>query len=214
MTGAAAIQTAAASLAAANGVSGATGSGSSGGSGWLGLIASGASAYFGGGAGGAAGASTYTGAYGFAEGGWPGGQVRGPGTPTSDSIPIWVSDTEFITRGAVVQQPGMLDLLSDINARGWAAIDDLMWHGAARHSTGGLANVPAPALPSPGLANTRLAEPAKAAGATLNNKQNFYLVDDPNRIGDVMSGPIGHEAIAVAISREPGKFRQLLGLNP
>lgn len=213
MTGAAAIQTAAASLAAANGVSGATGSGSSGGSGWLGLIASGASAYFGGGAGGA-GASTYTGAFGFAEGGWPGGQVRGPGTPTSDSIPIWVSDTEFITRGAVVQQPGMLDLLSDINARGWAAIDDLVWHGAARHSTGGLANVPAPALPSPGLANTRLAEPAKAAGATLNNKQNFYLVDDPNRIGDVMSGSIGQEAIAVAISREPGKFRQILGLNP
>ncbi len=213
MTGAAAIQTAAASLAAANGVSGATGSGSSGGSGWLGLIASGASAYFGGGAGGAAGASTYTGAYGFAEGGWPGGQVRGPGTPTSDSIPIWVSDTEFITRGAVVQQPGMLDLLSDINARGWAAIDDLVWHGAARHSTGGLANVPAPALPSPGLANTRLAEPAKAAGATLNNKQNFYLVDDPNRIGDVMSGPVGSESIAVAISREPGKFRQILGLD-
>lgn len=213
MTGAAAIQTAAASLAAANGVSGATGSGSSGGSGWLGLIASGASAYFGGGAGGA-GASTYTGAFGFAEGGWPGGQVRGPGTPTSDSIPIWVSDTEFITRGAVVQQPGMLDLLSDINARGWAAIDDLMWHGAARHSTGGLANVPAPALPSPGLANTRLAEPAKESGTTLKNSQNFYLIDDPQRIGDVMSGPVGSESIAVAISREPGKFRQILGLNP
>ncbi|UZT80664.1 phage tail length tape measure family protein [Ectopseudomonas chengduensis] len=213
MTGAAAIQTAAASLAAANGVSGATGSGSSGGSGWLGLIASGASAYFGGGAGGAAGASTYTGAYGFAEGGWPGGQVRGPGTPTSDSIPIWVSDTEFITRGAVVQQPGMLDLLSDINARGWAAIDDLVWHGAARHSTGGLANVPAPALPSPGLANTRLAEPARESGTTLKNSQNFYLIDDPQRIGDVMSGPVGNEAIAVAISREPGKFRQILGLT-
>lgn len=200
VTGAAAIQAAAASLAAASAGSAGAGAGAGG----LGLLS-----MFGG-AGGAAGAGAYTGAFGFAEG----GHVLGPGTTTSDSIPTWLSNYEFVTRAAVVQQPGMLDLLNDINARGWAAINDLTWQRAARHNTGGLAGVPAPALPSPGLANTRLAEPAKAAGATLNNKQNFYLVDDPNRIGDVMSGPIGNEAIAVAISREPGKFRQILGLNP
>lgn len=139
-----------------------------------------------------------------------GGHITGPGTTTSDSIPAWLSNYEFVTRAAVVQQPGALAFLHDFNARGMAAVNDYR----VRHSTGGLAGVPAPALPSPGLANTRLAEPAKAAGATLNNKQNFYLVDDPQRIGDVMSGPVGNEAIAVAISREPGKFRQILGLNP
>lgn len=210
MTGAAAIQTAAASLAAANGVSGATGSGSSGGSGWLGLLASAGSAYFGGGAGSAAGASTYTGAFGFAEG----GKVKGPGTPTSDSILAALSTEEVVIRAASAMQPGATDFLLDFNARGMQALQDWAFQYAYHHNTGGLAGVPAPALPSPGLANTRLAEPAKSAGATLNNKQNFYLVDDPNRIGDVMSGPIGNEAIAVAISREPGKFRQILGLNP
>lgn len=209
MTGAAAIQTAAASLAAANGVGGASSSGSSGGSGWLSLIGSAASSYFGGGAGGAAGASTYTGAFGFADG----GQIRGPGTNTSDSIPIWASHEEFMTRAAVVKQPGALDFLQDFNARGMSALDEWAMSRWYRHSTGGQVGVPAPALPSPGLANTRLAEPAKESGTTLKNSQNFYLIDDPQRIGDVMSGPVGNEAIAVAISREPGKFRQILGLT-
>ena len=139
-----------------------------------------------------------------------GGHITGPGTTTSDSIPAWLSNYEFVTRAAVVQQPGALAFLHDFNARGMAAVNDYR----VRHSTGGLAGVPAPALPSPGLANTRLAEPAKESGTTLKNSQNFYLIDDPQRIGDVMSGPVGNEAIAVAISREPGKFRQILGLNP
>lgn len=138
-----------------------------------------------------------------------GGHITGPGTTTSDSIPAWLSNYEFVTRAAVVQQPGALQFLHDFNARGMAAINDYR----VRHNTGGLAGVPAPALPSPGLANTRLAEPAKESGTTLKNSQNFYLIDDPQRIGDVMSGPVGNEAIAVAISREPGKFRQILGLT-
>lgn len=209
MTGAAAIQTAAASLAAANGVSGATGSGSSGGSGWLGLLASADSAYFGGGAGSAAGASTYTGAFGFAEG----GKVKGPGTPTSDSILAALSTEEVVIRAASAMQPGATDFLLDFNARGMQALHDWAFQSAYHHNTGGLAGVPAPALPSPGLANTRLAEPAKESSTTLKNSQNFYLIDDPQRIGDVMSGPVGNEAIAVAISREPGKFRQILGLT-
>ncbi|UZX36741.1 phage tail length tape measure family protein [Pseudomonas sp. B111] len=139
-----------------------------------------------------------------------GGHITGPGTTTSDSIPAWLSNYEFVTRAAVVQQPGALAFLHDFNARGMAAVNDYR----VRHNTGGLAGVPAPALSAPSLGSTRLAEPAKGSGTTLKNSQNFYLIDDPQRIGDVMSGPIGNEAIAVAISREPGKFRQILGLNP
>ena len=191
------------------GVSGATGSGSSGGSGWLGLLASAGSAYFGGGAGSAAGASTYTGAFGFAEG----GKVKGPGTPTSDSILAALSTEEVVIRAASAMQPGATDFLLDFNARGMQALHDWAFQSAYHHNTGGLAGVPAPALPSPGLANTRLAEPAKESGTTLKNSQNFYLIDDPQRIGDVMSGPVGSESIAVALSREPGKFRQILGLT-
>ncbi|HCF1784964.1 TPA: hypothetical protein NOE97_006147, partial [Pseudomonas aeruginosa] len=53
----------------------------------------------------------------------------------------------------------------------------------------------------------------KNLSATLKNNQNFYLVDDPSRIGDVMAGRYGDEAMVLHISRDPQKFRQLLGIN-
>src|SRR5690606_25788789 len=139
-----------------------------------------------------------------------GGQVRGPGTRTSDSIPIWVSDEEFITRAAVVTQPGALSFLEDFNARGMAALDDWAMARWARHFTGGLAGVPAPEMAAPGR-GSRLADPSKNFSATLKNNQNFYLVDDPSRIADVaFNSRQGQEALYVAISRDPGKFRSLL----
>ncbi|MCS7555617.1 tail length tape measure protein, partial [Pseudomonas aeruginosa] len=151
--------------------------------------------------------SSITSMFGFADG----GQVRGPGTPTSDSIPAWLSDQEVVIRAAAATQPGMTPLLLDINKRGWAALHD--WSGAVRHATGGIASIPAPAMPAPGLSASRLQEPAKNLSATLKNNQNFYLVDDPSRIGDVMAGRYGDEAMVLHISRDPQKFRQLLGIN-
>lgn len=206
LTGAAAIEAAAVSLAAANGAGGSTGvSSGSGNSGWLKLAMTAASSYFGGGAG-AAASSAYTGAYGFADG----GHITGPGTETSDSIAAWLSNNEFVTRAAVVTQPGALDFLHDFNARGMAALND--WN-RVRHSTGGLAGVPAPALPSPGLASSKLAEPA-AAGATVHNRQNFILMDDPARVADAaFNSRAGEENFVVMLSRDPAKFRSILGIN-
>ncbi|MFK1536732.1 tail length tape measure protein, partial [Pseudomonas aeruginosa] len=83
LTGAAAIQGAAGSLALATGAKG------------VGAAASGAGAA-GAAAGGAGWWSSITSMFGFAEG----GQVRGPGTPTSDSIPAWLSDREVVIRAA------------------------------------------------------------------------------------------------------------------
>ncbi|NMY40901.1 hypothetical protein HBN76_06265 [Pseudomonas sp. WS 5013] len=209
VTGAAAIEAAAATLAAANG-GGVGGSvvnagSSSGGSGWLGLITKAASAYFGGGAGGG-----YTGAYGFAEG----GHVRGPGTSTSDSIFAKLSDQEYVVRASVVTQQGMLPLLHDLNARGFAALDD--WYGArlAHHSTGGLAGVPAPAMPSPGLGGNRLADPAKSMSATLHNAINLHVYDDPQRIADsAFNSRAGQENFMLMLSRDPARYRSILGIT-
>ncbi|MDF5823748.1 phage tail tape measure C-terminal domain-containing protein [Pseudomonas aeruginosa] len=66
------------------------------GGGWLQLGSSAASAYFGG---------------GFADG----GRIQRPGTGTSDSILILASNDEFMTRAAVVRQPGALALLEQFN---------------------------------------------------------------------------------------------------
>jgi hypothetical protein len=60
------------------------------------------------------------GSAGAAPGAASGGLVRGPGSGTSDSIPIRVSTGEYITRAAVVAQPGVLPLLETLNAEGIA----------------------------------------------------------------------------------------------
>ena len=58
-----------------------------------------------------------------------GGQIRGPGTRTSDSVPIWASDQEYMVRAASATQPGALPFLDDFNRRGMAAVAD--WRGFA-----------------------------------------------------------------------------------
>lgn len=67
-----------------------------------------------------------------------GGQIRGPGTGTSDSILIRVSDDEFITRAAVVRQPGVLAHLRDLNARGAAALSSPAVRRIPRFASGGM----------------------------------------------------------------------------
>lgn len=47
-----------------------------------------------------------------------GGLVRGPGTGTSDSIPAYLSDREYVVRSNVVAQPGMLEFLEHLNSGG------------------------------------------------------------------------------------------------
>jgi hypothetical protein len=47
-----------------------------------------------------------------------GGEVEGPGTETSDSIPVRLSDGEFVIRAAVVKMPGVRRALEIINALG------------------------------------------------------------------------------------------------
>lgn len=44
-----------------------------------------------------------------------GGHITGPGTSTSDSIPAWLSDGEFVVRAAAVRQPGVLEMLHQLN---------------------------------------------------------------------------------------------------
>lgn len=65
-------------------------------------------------------AGDFAAALGLAGGGTPkrfphGGQVLGAGTPTSDSIPAWLSHTEFVQRAFAVQKYGV-DAMYALNA--------------------------------------------------------------------------------------------------
>ena len=142
-----------------------------------------------------------------------GGKVKGPGTPTSDSILAALSTEEVVIRAASAMQPGATDFLLDFNARGMQALHDWALRSAFHHNTGGLAGVPAPALPTPSLGSPRLAEPAKALSTTVKNSQTFNLIDSPERIAAALNTPAGHEAVTVMLSNDPAKFRSILGIG-
>jgi phage-related minor tail protein len=180
------------------------GSGAAGGAGNLLAAIAGGS---GGGAGAAGGAAGFTGAFGFADG----GHVRGPGTTTSDSIRANLSDWEFVTRAAVVQQPGALDFLHEFNARGMAALAN--WAPRVHHATGGLAGVPAPALPAPTLGGARLAEPAAAMSTTLKNQVNLYAVQDAAQVASMAWSKPGQEHFMVFLQQNGSTIKQALGIG-
>ncbi|KVV50167.1 phage tail tape measure protein [Burkholderia cepacia] len=98
---------------------GAASAGGFGASSLLGGVAGGMSDIFGAGGGNAYGFHLAT-----------GGRVTGPGTSTSDSIPAWLSNEEFVVRAAAVRKPGVLRLLEAINSG-----QDL---GFAKFANGGL----------------------------------------------------------------------------
>lgn len=137
---------------------------------------------------------------GFATGGYtgPGGKYQPAGI---------VHRGEFVTRKEVTSQPGALPFLYAFNRMGMDAVR--AWRGYAE---GGLVGVPAPALPATSLATARLAD-AAAPSATLHNKQVFNLIDSPDRITAALNTPAGAEAITVMLSRDPAKFRSILGVT-
>jgi hypothetical protein len=139
---------------------------------------------------------------GFAEG----GHVLGPGTTTSDSIRAWLSNNEFVTRAAVVTQPGALDFLHDFNSRGMAALRE--W-SAVHHATGGLAGVPAPSFPAPAV-DLDLAPPA---GARVDNNFRFVNVFDVEDVSRRVAATATFERqVLNIVSSNPTAVRERLGL--
>lgn len=154
-----------------------------------------------------AAAPAYLGAFGFSEG----GKVTGPGTGTSDSINAKLSNNEYVTRAAVVTQPGALPFLEDFNQRGMAALDD--WAGAARQATGGLAGVPAPAAPAPVMSNGQMPEPAAGGATNLKNNINLYAIQNPEDVAAMAWSRPGEEHFEMYLQKNGARVRQLLGVK-
>jgi phage-related minor tail protein len=140
-----------------------------------------------------------------------GGQVRGPGSTTSDSIPAMLSDQEFVTRAAVVQQPGALDFLHAFNRHGMAAVEG--WLPRVRHATGGLAGIPAQNMPVPTtVPETAIATPAAASQQPVSLQQQ--LVFDA---GDAYTAGAqtlaGQRQFTTSLKAQVPTLKQWLGLN-
>ena len=147
--------------------------------------------------------ATFNGGGGYASG----GHVRGPGTATSDSIPAWLSDFEFVTRAAVVRQPGALAFLEDFNRRGMPALE--AWQ--ARRFAG--ATAPAVSLPRAPRMNFAEGGLARAASG-LNPQLNLRLINAINTdaLAESMAQSRGLEQTILNVIDRNGSFlRQRIG---
>ncbi|HCD2543697.1 TPA: phage tail length tape measure family protein [Klebsiella pneumoniae] len=140
-----------------------------------------------------------------------GGQVRGPGSTTSDSIPAMLSDKEFITRAAVVQQPGALDFLHAFNRHGMDAVKG--WLPRVRHATGGLAGIPAQNMPVPAsVPETAMATPAAASQQPISLQQQLVL--DPSEVYTAGAQTLaGQRQFTTSLKAQVPTLKQWLGLN-
>ncbi|MEQ1956017.1 tape measure protein [Mesorhizobium yinganensis] len=126
--------------------------------------------------------------FGFADGGWPGGRVRGPGGPRGDKIPIMVSDGEHITNAASAKKYG--PLLDAINNDRLGRFADGGWP-----------------MRAPVLASM----PAPAARSSSHDVVDVRLQDDSGRMAEIAdqrivsrSGTIINVAVQRANATAPG----------
>jgi len=155
--------------------------------------------------------STFLGWLGRGIGARSGGHITGPGSATSDSIRAWLSNGEYVTRAAVVGQPGALAFLDDFNRHGMHALD--AWSQRVRRAAGGPAGLPAPVSLAARLRARSLAEPRAWANQQPVIKQRLLPILDPDLLADAMRGPQGEQMLELHITRNPAKFRQLLGVS-
>ena len=124
-----------------------------------------------------------------------GGLVRGAGTGTSDSIRARLSDQEFITRAAVVRQPGVLEHLRALNREGARALAPrahVLEIPATRFAAGGLV------------------EAGGSAGETLNGQLSIGLED--GLVLREMETPEGQRVLVKSVSANRRAIRAALGL--
>ena len=124
-----------------------------------------------------------------------GGHILGPGTDTSDSIPAWLSNYEYVTRASVVRQPGALSFLHDFNRRGMAAL-----HDRRAFAVGGLVTAPM-ASASPRASVMSAAE----MGGTVNNRMRVYMYQDIDQLRSAILNHPAAEKKIVATAGENGQ---------
>ncbi|ELW9446611.1 tape measure protein [Burkholderia orbicola] len=117
-----------------------------------------------------------------------GGRVSGPGTSTSDSIPAWLSDQEFVVKAAAVRKPGVLRLLEAINSG-----QDL---GFAKFANGGLVgggSAGGGPLGAPG-GGVELNIPVTIDGGTGNAAQMMASAEFVKKLTQMVQGLIAVES--------------------
>jgi len=105
-----------------------------------------------------------------------GGLLTGPGTGTSDSFLVAASNREFFVRAAVVEQPGVLQHLTDLNKFGLAALN----RPIQRFADGGEAQTP-PTARVDGVVEVRLGDALEGWLTTPTGERSFLKLVGKHR---------------------------------
>ena len=120
-----------------------------------------------------------------------GGRITGPGTGTSDDVPIWASAGEYMVRHASASQPGAYAFLEDFNQRGMAAVED-----RRGYAEGGVIT----AAPEP---RGKFGD-SQRANASVSNNMRMYLFQDVDRLRDAILNHPSTEKKMVAVVGDNG----------
>lgn len=138
--------------------------------------------------------------FGFMDGGHTGYGRR-------DEVAGVVHKDEWVITKPRTSEPGAKEFLSYFERYGMKGLNK--FNG---YMDGGL--VGAPEISVPQMNIPKLASPAAdiAQSTSFSANQNFYLVDDPNRILDTLNSSQGQENLVIMMSRDPSKFKSALKL--
>lgn len=156
-------------------------------------------------AGGQAGSSAIGGIASVAGAAFSDGGYTGPGGKYDPAGIVHAG--EFVNRQEVVRQPGAMAFLSHFNRVGMAALS-----GLRGYASGGLVGAD-PGLSAPGVSLYQLGQPAAPTSGPVTVNQRLLPILDDDLIADALRGPKGESLITLHISRNPSKFRTLLGVK-
>ncbi|WP_374607105.1 phage tail length tape measure family protein [Thermomonas sp.] len=133
-----------------------------------------------------------------------GGRIVGPGTRTSDSIPIMASVDEHMIRAASATQPGARAFLDDFNERGMPALYD--WAQVGAYADGG-------AITEAVEPRARFGTPS-ASPVNLNNDMALYLYQDAEQLGAAMAkSPAARKQMVAEVIENGQAIRMAWGLG-
>lgn len=125
-----------------------------------------------------------------------------------DAVAGFVHKDEWVTTKRRTSEPGAKQFLAYFEKYGMQGLNKFKGY-----ADGGL--VAAPQVNLPNIPTPKVADPAAmiANSTSFSANQNFYLVDDPARILDVLKSGASQENLVVMMSRDPAKFKSALQIG-
>lgn len=128
-----------------------------------------------------------------------GGRITGPGTGTSDSVPIMASNGEHMIREQSASQPGAREFLDAFNARGM----DALWDWTRGYAIGG--EIGGGAIYAPAEPRSRPTDARVSGASGVQNRLRVYMYQDMDELAAALAQHPTMEKMVVVKAGENGQ---------